>query len=660
MTDPTRDNEILRYYEAEMRYLREAGKEFAQAFPDRARELDLDRVGERDPHIERLFEGFAFLMGRLRHKLDDELPELTEGLVSMLWPHYLRMIPSLAILELIPEKGALQKHETLEAGLEATSDPVGEGTVTTECVYRTTQAVDMYPLALSEAGVYAREDGRSVIRLRLDIQTQTERTRLQVPRLRLYLDADRPVALSLYAALTAKPVAMQVRVPGWPEDRPGAPVAMPGLRLAPAGFAAEERLWPKADNAFGGYQLLLEYFTFPEKFMFVDLFGLDLQAIPASATSVDVEVVLERPYPDHMRFTADNVRLYCTPVINLFTVGADPVTVTQHETEYRVRARAEHGSLIDIYSVDGVEYFERGRRFEYVPFAAFKHRGGMLRHDMPERYYHTRMRRGPSGRFDTWIVLGGHAWDQANTLPTETLTLSVTGTNGMLPRKALREAGITRMRGGFTNIGAVRNLTAPTLPVYPPTGERYHWRVLSHLAPNYLSLLDAEILRGSLALYDWTDGELNSRRINAITDVRHRKLVKGGLMRGVEITVTLDGTRFAGDGDLELFGSMLNRFIGLYATLARALRLDGWRAQQPSHQRHHRRAAPAAQQARKGWTHARRGNHRHARWHALRRRRRPRTLRQHAQPLHWPLCDAEPLHEASDRRPADGTPYRMA
>ncbi|HXZ10603.1 MAG TPA: type VI secretion system baseplate subunit TssF [Paraburkholderia sp.] len=316
--------------------------------------------------------------------------------------------------------------------------------------------------------------------------------------------------------------------------------------------------------------MLLEYFTFPEKFMFVDLLGLDMQAIPTSATSVDVEVVLDRPYPDDMRFNADNIRLYCTPVINLFTVGADPVTVTQHETEYRVRARAEHGSLIDIYSVDGVEYFERGRRFEYVPFAAFRHRGGMLRHDMPERYYHTRMRRGPSGRFDTWIVLGGHAWDQVNSLPTETLSLSVTATNGMLPRKALREAGITRMRGGFTNIGAVRNLTAPTLPVYPPTGDRFQWRVLSHLAPNYLSLLDAEILRGSLALYDWTEGELNRRRINAITDVTHRplsKLVKGGLMRGVEVAVTLDASQFAGEGDLELFGSMLNRFIGLYATL---------------------------------------------------------------------------------------------
>ena len=105
---------------------------------------------------------------------------------------------------------------------------------------------------------------------------------------------------------------------------------------------------------------------------------------------------------------------------------------------------------------------------------------------------------------------------------------------------------------------------------YPPTGDRFQWRVLSHLAPNYLSLLNAEILRGSLALYDWTDGELNRRRIDAITDVQHRlvqKLMRGGAQRGVEIIVTIDSGRFAGDGDLQLFGGMLNRFLGLYASL---------------------------------------------------------------------------------------------
>ncbi|MBP0639244.1 type VI secretion system baseplate subunit TssF [Cupriavidus sp. AcVe19-6a] len=577
MDHPTQDNEILRYYEAEMRYLREAGKEFAQAFPDRARMLNIDRIGERDPHVERLFEGFAFLMGRLRHKLDDELPELTEGLVSMLWPHYLRMIPSLSVLEMIPSAGVLQCHETLPAGLEAVSDPVAlggqhgaDGSV--ECVYRTTQPVDLYPLSLTDAGAYAREDGRSVIRLRLAVQAQARREQLEVPRLRLYLHADRPVALSLYAALTAQPLAMQLRIPGYPPDRPGTPQAMAGLCLEPVGFGAGERLWPKPDTAFGGYQLLLEYFAFPEKFMFVDLVGLDMAAIPADVQHFDIEVVLARPVPDDMRFSAENIRLFCTPIINLFDLEADPITVTQYETEYRVRATEHYGQHVEAYSVDTVRGFEAatGERFEYAPFAAFRHRGGMLRHEMPERYFHTRVRRGPSGRFDTWLVLGGHAWEHQDTLPQETLSLSVTGTNGMLPRKGLREAGISRMRGGFTNIGTVRNLTAPTLPVYPPTGDRFHWRVLSHLAPNYLSLLDAEVLRGSLALYDWTDGELNRRRIDAITDVRHRplqKLVRGGLQRGVEIEVSLDSIRFAGEGDVELFGEVLNRFLALYATL---------------------------------------------------------------------------------------------
>ncbi|CAJ0818183.1 type VI secretion system baseplate subunit TssF [Ralstonia flaminis] len=570
MRTPTQDNDILRYYEAEMRYLRESGREFARAYPDRARMLGIDRIGERDPHVERLFEGFAFLMGRLRHKLDDELPELTEGIVSMLWPHYLRMIPSLSILEVKPSGGALQRQETLPAGLEVMSDPIGEDRI--ECVYRTTQAVDLYPLRLSEASATTREDGRSVIRLRLAIQEQARRDQLSVPRLRLYLNADRPVALALYAALTAKPLAMRVRIPGHPEDRPGAPQTMPGLHLEPAGFGPDERLWPKADNAFGGYQLLLEYFTFPEKFIFVDLVGLDLQAVPHHADYIDVEVVLDKPYPDDMRFSAENVRLFCTPIINLFQVDADPITATQFETEYRVNAMEQYGEHVDVYSVDTVQGFTSGTgsRFEYVPFAAFRHRGGMLRHDMPERYFHTRVQRGPSGRFDTWVILGGHAWEHQNTLPQETLSLSVTGTNGMLPRKNLREASIQRMRSGFTNVESVRNLTAPTLPVYPPTGDRFHWRVLSHLAPNYLSLLDAEILRGSLALYDWTDGELNKRRIDAITDVQHRplqKLVKGGLQRGVEIEVTLDAGQFAGDGDIQLFGAMLNRFLGLYATL---------------------------------------------------------------------------------------------
>ena len=73
------------------------------------------------PSVERLHEGFAFLTARLRQKLDDELPELTEGLVSLLWPDGLRMIPSLSIVELVELVEKLQRTETVPAGMEVRS-----------------------------------------------------------------------------------------------------------------------------------------------------------------------------------------------------------------------------------------------------------------------------------------------------------------------------------------------------------------------------------------------------------------------------------------------------------------------------------------------------------------------------------------------------------
>ena len=140
------DNLTLRYFDAEMRYLREAGKEFADAFPDRAAQLNLDKPGAQDPYVERLFEGFAFLMGRLREKLDDDLPELTEGLVSLLWPHYLRTIPSLSVVELVPELAQMKRSELIAQGFEVLSQPIGPQR--TRCRYTTTQDVTLRPLAL--------------------------------------------------------------------------------------------------------------------------------------------------------------------------------------------------------------------------------------------------------------------------------------------------------------------------------------------------------------------------------------------------------------------------------------------------------------------------------------------------------------------------------
>lgn len=208
---------------------------------------------------------------------------------------------------------------------------------------------------------------------------------------------------------------------------------------------------------------------------------------------------------------------------------------------------------------------------EYVPFSSFRHKGGMMRSHAPPRYYHTRVKRGVTGLYDTWLILGGHQWEDDRLFEREAVSLQITGTNGQLPRRALQSTLLDRSEQVVSTPLSVRNLCKPTLPVYPPAEDRFHWRVLSHLGSGFLNMMStAEVLRGTLALYNWQGDELNTRRLEAIQQVEHHRLQRfeqGYLLRGLDIEVTLDSNGFTGEGDIHLFGEMLNRFFALYADM---------------------------------------------------------------------------------------------
>jgi type VI secretion system protein ImpG len=559
----SKDNLTLQYFDAEMRYLREAGQEFAEAFPDRAAQLNLDKPGARDPYVERLFEGFAFLMGRLREKLDDDLPELTEGLVSLLWPHYLRTIPSLSIVELAPQLARMKRSELVGSGFEVLSQPVGPQRV--RCRYTTTQDMTLQPIALQSVRLGHEPDGRSLLRLRFTCSPLADWGEIDLGRLPLYLNADAPLACALHQALTLNTQALYVRLPGETQRH--------GLEghFAARGFAAEDRLWPKGDSAFSGYQLLLEYFTFREKFMFVSLCGLEQLKLAPGTPWFELEVVLGEPWPQAFNLSAEHIRLHAVPVINLFTLEADPLPLAPLQSDYLLRPMRLQDGHIEIYSVDRVTASKNGERHDYVPFSSFRHKGAMLRDEAPERYFHTRLKQGANGLHDTWLILGGESFDTDRLTAGESLSLRLTGTHGQLPRKALQSTLLDTLAESSQSELRVRNLCAPTLPCYPPNRDRFHWRVLSHLGSNFLPMLDnAEVLRGTLALYDWTASELNRRRLAAIVEVNHhlvQRFERGFLLRGVDIEVTLDANGFCGEGDISLFGEMLHRFFGLYADI---------------------------------------------------------------------------------------------
>ena len=107
-----------KYYQDELAYLRQLGKEFSEAYPALGPML-ADRGA--DPDVERLLEGVAFLTGRIRQKLDDELPELMLAIAGLLFPHLTRPLPGAAILELELLPNVLRERKIVPQGSEFSS-----------------------------------------------------------------------------------------------------------------------------------------------------------------------------------------------------------------------------------------------------------------------------------------------------------------------------------------------------------------------------------------------------------------------------------------------------------------------------------------------------------------------------------------------------------
>ena len=134
-------------------------------------------------------------------------------------------------------------------------------------------------------------------------------------------------------------------------------------------------------------------------------------------------------------------------------------------------------------------------------------------------------------------------------------------------------------------LAAINVVRSPTQSLRPPRRRRAHWRLLSHLSLNHLSLTDAaegkEALQEILRLYDFSDvnagqqqmAAVNRQLIEGIEGVSSRRVVgrvpgstASGFCRGIEITVDLDEQKYVGTG-VFLFASVLERFLGLYSSI---------------------------------------------------------------------------------------------
>jgi type VI secretion system protein ImpG len=552
---------IDKYYEEELRYLYESGREFARAHPDRERFLNVDAVGDRDPYVERLFEGFAFLTARIREKLDDAFPELTEGLINLLWPQFAHEFPSAAIVQLRPRPGFLHETRLLPRGSEVLSAPVGPES--TPCRFITTQDVRLNPVSLQSAAVSADGRGNSVITLRFRIDDRVSWENLSLSPIRLFLHAERPAALTLREFFTSRIMRAVLTI----DDGRREVECPPDTVCTAAGFSTDESLLPDGHGRFDATAVLLEYCTYPEKFMFIDLLGWD-RAAPGDGgmQTLTYTLTFSGDLGPDVRVGADSFRLFCSPVINLYRASIEPVNNTGKQEEYRLVADASRPSSCLVHSVIGVEGIDRitGRRSRYEPLYAFY---GTGQHGT--RTFSTRRIRAADGSRQMQICFSGEALDGTG-LHEQSCSIEAWCTNGALAREEIPEGGINRGGRDFPDYVMVSNITRPTLPCSPPDSGEYIWTFLSHQASNYLSLASPDILRSVLSLYNWAPDEGVAKRISSICDVSAlpaEKPAGPGLVRGVTFEISVTASHFESDGDIRLFGEVCARFLSQYVSI---------------------------------------------------------------------------------------------
>lgn len=584
-------DELLPYYNRELAFIRRLGAEFADANPGKAGALRIGADSCEDPHVERMIEAFAYLNARIRHKIDDDFPEITDALLGVLYPHYAAPIPAMSIVQFSLDRGQASRTTayTVPRGAALETEPVdGE-----PCRFRTAYPVDLWPIEVTAASFqklpFAKPGSawppHAVASLRIELRCMVKDMtfrKLGLSTLRFFIKGQKQHIFALYEAMLNNTV--EVFAATGPNDP--APFRLGKTCLQPVGFEADEGLLPYSARSFLGYRLLTEYFAFPEKFLFVDL-TLRPEALARIGSQLELTLFVNRWSAElEQNVSVDTLRLGCTPMVNLFKQRAEPIHLTHTETEYRVVPDARRPRATEVYSVESVTGSSgEGSTMEYVPFYSLQHAG-----DRPEEptafWYASRraaVRTGGQPDDGTEVFLSLVDLEFKPSLAADWIVdVETVCLNRDLPRILPFGGGQPRLQlvdGG--PVARAECLLQPTPTLRPPAGQRAMWRVISHLTLNHSSLVDPskdsvgrpDALREILKLYDFADSGDTRAKIAGVVDVRSRRVVgraggatAGGFCRGVEIIVRFDEDRFP-DNATFLFASVLERFFGLYCSI---------------------------------------------------------------------------------------------
>lgn len=578
------DPRLLRYYNQELRYLREMGAEFAREFPKVAGRLGLENLEVADPYVERLLEGCAFLAARVQLKQDAEFPQFAQRLLDMVAPNLGAPVPSMLVARLQPAADPnLLAGFTLPRGSALLGPRTALGP--TRCEFRTAMDVTLTPLAVTavdyvlgapDPGLAQRP--RSHVRVRLSLPVGMSFRQLNLDRLRFHFGGLPDVALRLFELVSGRCVG----VLAGPQKQ-----FLPPSAVQPVGYGDDEAMLPVTHRGLAGARLMQEYFAFPQRFLFTELAGLKPAFARCESSTFDLVFLFDRHEP---RLDGcgepDNFALHCVPAVNLFERRAERITIDDRSAAFQVVPDRLAGADFEVHEVLDVTGFgDAGDEMRFQPLFDVPHAdpggaAGFFACERQPRLAGERARRdGPrSGYVGSEVFVSLVDLQRAPyRADLRQAGARIRCTNRDLP--LFMPAGAALTLDGAAPLQGIEIVAGPSRPQGAVREGPLAWRLLSLLSLNHLSLVDTDTTQGALALrellglYAHAADAALKRQIDGVRSVHCQPVVRRhpapgpiAFGRGLEIRVTVDELAFEG-GSPALLVAVLHRWFSRHVSM---------------------------------------------------------------------------------------------
>jgi len=556
---------LLSYFEQELAFIRQEARDFSRRHPSSAKSLGISDDGIDDPQIARLIDSVALLNARLQQRLDDTYPQLTDSLLGLLFPHYLRPLPAFSIMQMQPSDDVSAKHFIPKGTQLGISDTGIETTV-----FRTCQDVTLFPIHLDSAQVVMapfnveKPLGAEQAKAMLEIQLRTTEpsilfSDLDCHSLELFLRGEMQSVLRLYDNLLSgvKQVCVQ-----YGEQR----VLLGKKSLKPVGFSDQHQVLPYSAHSFGGFKLLTEFFSFPERFHVVEL-DLAQSLRYAQTDKITIQIFIADMDVDLSRSLGkDNFNLFCTPIVNLQTLVTEPLSINFDQAQYPIVLDAGGRQQLQLFEIEQITDVTNQQSYNVPSLYGDKYQGTKigLRWQLVQAW-----------QTDTYLQSSLRVADlkhQSASDESRTWLISATCSDGALASQLSIQSQVS-CRDSISLPAHLQLLRRPTNQARIKTCEQNAWPLLAHLHFNYHALLGADdpvaALKMMLNLYNHIDSSQNNAYIAAIQRLDQEQVVapvrisgKSCFAHGTRLSITLNTRELVG---VEMFSQLLDHFFAYFA-----------------------------------------------------------------------------------------------